>query len=91
MGLSIGTLVVPFFDASYFTNEDETNFQCTGDKTDICVGVITNFVKTTSGYDPDIEVKWLQTCPFHAKTKDRYINDELWQVGALYYQASDIA
>lgn len=85
MALSVGTLVKPFIDASYFANETYTNFQCTGDKTDSCVGIITGFLKDQKVY---AMVKWVQRCETHKqnvvlKNYEILNIDDLWEIGQI--------
>lgn len=92
MGLSIGTLVRPFVDASYFTKDTDTNFQCEGDKTDVCVGIITGFNETgkfvSTSQDVYATVKWYNQCRKHKsemtpKDGGWYMIDQLWEIGQV--------
>lgn len=86
MPINVGTLVRPFVDASFFTKADDTNFQCDGDKTDVCVGIITNFSEGTVVY---ASVKWLQNCKKHKAAgmviEGGWFNiDFLWEIGQIH-------
>ena len=81
MPLNVGTLVRPFVDASYFTKETDTNFQCDGGKTDVCVGIIIEFLESTNVTHAN--VKWLQQCEAH-KTQHLIDIDDLWEIGQIY-------
>jgi hypothetical protein len=87
MPLNVGTLVRPFVDASYFTKETDTNFQCDGGKTDVCVGIIVEFLESTKV--THAMVKWLQKCEYHKSihihTLDYWHSiDDLWEIGQIY-------
>lgn len=92
MPISVGSIVRPFIDSCEFKIDQEVNFQCTGDKTDICVGIVTSIDDSEgfTGFNPKLKltVKWLQRCEVHSTPNQNQtlseLNGNLWQIGQIY-------